>query len=216
MPPTIKKTLLRSSGKSSSHFAELAGEMDRMEKISAGKNVFAFPMPVTLLGANVQGKPNFMALGWVSRVNANPPMIGCGVGRHHYTTAGIKENRTFSINVPDRAMMEKTDYCGIVSGEQTDKAGLFSVFYGGLKTAPMIRECPVCLECRLVQGVNYPTNEFFIGEIVESYTEERYLTDGKPDMKKIDPLLLSMPDNRYWTLGEHAGDAWKSGKDLKR
>jgi len=191
-------------------------EIDSMEKISAGNNVFPFPMPVTLLGANVHGKPNFMALGWVSRVNANPPMIGCGVGRHHYTPVGIKENKTFSINVPDRSMMERADFCGIVSGENTDKAAIFSVFYGELKTAPMIRECPVCLECRLVQSVNYPTNEFFIGEIVRSYIEERHLTGGKPDMKKIEPILLSMPDNRYWTLGEYVGDAWSAGKGLKR
>lgn len=190
--------------------------MTRMEKISAGKNVFPFPMPVTLLGANVHGKANFMALGWVSRVNANPPMIGCGVGRHHFTVGGIKENKTFSINVPDRSLIEKVDYCGIVSGENADKAGLFSVFYGDVKTAPMIRECPICLECRLVQAVNYPTNEFFIGEIVGSYTDERYLTEGKPDMKKIDPILLTMPDNRYWTLGEYAGDAWSIGKKLPR
>lgn len=190
--------------------------MDQNGKISVGKNAFPFPMPVTLLGATVDGKPNFMALGWVSRVNANPPMIGCGVGRHHHTPAGIKQNKTFSVNVPSRSMMAVADYCGIVSGDTTDKAGLFSVFYGELKTAPMIRECPVCIECRLLQSVNYPTNEFFIGEIVASYTEERYLTGGKPDMKKIDPLLLSMPDNRYWTLGEHAGDAWSIWKSLKK
>jgi flavin reductase (DIM6/NTAB) family NADH-FMN oxidoreductase RutF len=189
--------------------------MDCKEKISTGKNVFAFPMPVTLLGANVHGKPNFMALGWVTRVNANPPLLGCGVGRHHYTPLGIKENKTFSINVPDHPMMEKVDYCGIVSGETVDKAGLFSIFYGELKTAPLIRECPVCLECRLVQAVSFPTNEFFIGEIVASYTDEQYMTNGRLDMKKIDPLLLSMPDNQYWTLGEYAGDAWEIGKNLK-
>jgi flavin reductase (DIM6/NTAB) family NADH-FMN oxidoreductase RutF len=191
-------------------------KMDQNGKISVGKNTFPFPMPVTLLGANVDGKPNFMALGWVSRVNANPPMIGCGVGKHHYTPAGIKQNKTFSVNVPSHSMIEEADYCGIVSGASVDKAGLFSVFYGELKTAPMIKECPICIECRLVQSVHYPTNEFFIGEIAGSYTEERYLTGGKPDMKKIDPLLLSMPDNRYWTLGEHAGDAWSIGKSLKK
>jgi len=152
----------------------------------------------------------------VSRVNANPPMIGCGVGKHHYTPTGIKQNKTFSVNVPSHSMIEEADYCGIVSGASVDKADLFSVFYGELKTAPMIKECPICIECRLVQSVHHPTNEFFIGEIAGSYTEERYLTGGKPDMKKIDPLLLSMPDNRYWTLGEHAGDAWSIGKSLKK
>ena len=186
-----------------------------MEKISAGKNVFTYPMPVTLLGSEMMGKPNFMALGWVTRVNASPPLIGCCVGTHHYTQFAIKQSKTFSINVPSASMMDKVDYCGLVSGETHDKSGLFDVFYGELKTAPMIRECPLCLECRLVSYLHHPTNEFFVGEIVASHTEEQYMTDGKPDIKKINPLLLTMPDNRYWTVGEQAGDAWGAGKNLK-
>lgn len=186
-----------------------------VKKVHYRANVFMYPMPVTLLGVNVGNAPNFMALGWVSRVNANPPMVGCGVGKHHYTNKGIVENKTFSINVPTAAMMEKTDYCGLVSGKTTDKSGLFDVFYGELHTAPMISECPLSLECRLVNTVENPSNNFYIGEIVGSYIEEQYLTDGHPDIKKINPLLLTMPDNRYWSVGEYVGDAWKAGNTWK-
>jgi len=69
-----------------------------MKKIDIGANAFVYPMPVTLLGALVNAKPNFMALGWITRVNANPPMVGVGVGRNHYTCAGMAETKTFSIN----------------------------------------------------------------------------------------------------------------------
>lgn len=187
-----------------------------MQKISAGTNVFIFPMPVTLLGANVKGKANFMALGWVTRVNASPPLVGCGVGKHHLTPQGIRENKTFSINFPGARLIEKVDFCGLVSGKQVDKSSLFDVFYGELRTAPLIRECPLSLECRLVDIVENPTNDFFIGEIVASYTEKQYLTGGKIDIKKINPLLLTMPDNRYWTVGEFEGEAWSIGKKLKK
>jgi flavin reductase (DIM6/NTAB) family NADH-FMN oxidoreductase RutF len=78
----------------------------------------------------------------------------------------------------------------------------------------MITECPLCLECRLETTVENPTNNFYIGEIIASYTEEKYLTGGKPDITKINPLLLTMPDNRYWTIGACAGDAWNIGKKL--
>jgi flavin reductase (DIM6/NTAB) family NADH-FMN oxidoreductase RutF len=90
------------------------------------------------------------------------------------------------------------------------------VYYGELKTAPMITECPLSLECQLQTTVENPTNNFYIGEIIASYTEEKYLTDRKPDIKKINPLLLTMPDNRYWTVGECAGAAWSTGKNLKK
>ena len=88
-----------------------------------------------------------MTVGWCARANANPPMIACGIGNHHYTPQGIAETKTFSINIPSSDLLEKTDYCGLVSGEKTDKSKEFDVFYGSLKTAPMINDCPVSLEC---------------------------------------------------------------------
>ncbi len=79
----------------------------------------------------------------------------------------------------------------------------------------MISECPLSIECQLQSTVENLTNNFYIGEIIASYTEEKYLTDRNPDIKKINPLLLSMPDNRYWRVGDCAGDAWSIGKTLK-
>lgn len=186
-----------------------------MEKNEIGRNFF-IPMPVVLVGTQVNGKANFMAVGWCSRANGNPPMILCGIANAHHTPGGIAETETFSVNVPSSALVEKTDYCGLVSGSTVDKSGIFDVFYGTLETAPMIRECPVNLECRLVEAVALPTHTVFIGEIVGAYADGSVIRDGKPDYAAIDPLLLTMPDNRYWRLGEQAGDAWSAGKSLMR
>lgn len=186
-----------------------------MEKIQIGQNFF-IPMPVVLVGTLVSGIANFMTVGWCSRANASPPMIACGIGNHHYTLKRIEETKTFSVNIPSSDLLDKTDYCGLVSGKMTDKSRVFDVYYGSLKTAPMIRECPVNLECRLVQTVTLPTNTLFIGEIAGAYVDSRVIKDGKPDFPEIDPLFLTMPDNRYWTLGKYAGDAWSAGKKLMK
>jgi flavin reductase (DIM6/NTAB) family NADH-FMN oxidoreductase RutF len=135
-----------------------------MDKISISPNFF-IPMPVVLVGTQVNGRPNFMPVGWCSRANANPPMISCGIAKMHYTPKGILATKTFSVNIPSCSLMEKVDYCGLVSGADVDKSDVFEVFYGSLRTAPMIRECPVTLECRLVQSVPLPTNTLYIGEI---------------------------------------------------
>jgi flavin reductase (DIM6/NTAB) family NADH-FMN oxidoreductase RutF len=187
-----------------------------MNRINIGPNTFVYPNPVTLLGVNVERRANFMALGWVSRVNANPPMLGIGVGKAHHTIKGIVETKTFSVNFPGADMVEVTDYCGLVSGKTTDKSQVFEIFYGELETAPMIAECPLSLECKLVDKVDLPTNIFFIGEIIASYTEEKYLTDGKLDIKKMNPLLLTMPDNSYWAVGSYIGKAWNIGNKFKK
>lgn len=184
-----------------------------MEKIEIAQNFF-IPMPVVLVGTMVNEHANFMAVGWCARVNGNPPMIACGIHNSHATTGGILATGTFSVNLPSSALLEKTDYCGIVSGKKTDKSGVFDVFYGSVKTAPMIRECPVTLECRLVQAVSLPTHTLFIGEIAGAYADIQVIKDNKPDFPAIEPLFLTMPDNRYWTLGTYAGDAWSDGKAL--
>lgn len=184
------------------------------EKIEIGANVFVCPMAVTLVGTTVSGRPNFMAAGWITRANASPPMLAIGINKNHYTAEGIMENKAFSVNFPSADMVEKVDYCGLVSGRKEDKSGLFDIFYGRIRSAPMIAGCPLCLECNLKDTIELPTNDLFIGEIAGAYTEGRYLTDGKLDARKINPIMLTMPDNSYWSLGEKIGMAWSDGRRL--
>ena len=105
-----------------------------------------------------------------------------------------------------------TYHIGLASGAKADKDGLFDVFRGQLAHAPMIAECPLSMECRVVQTVDQPSNEFFIGEIVETYCNPDCLADGKPDIERIKPFSLTMPDNRYWAVGAQIGKAWSDGR----
>jgi len=186
-----------------------------MAKIIVDKNMFCLPWTQTLLGTHVSGKVNFMALDWLTRVNHQPAMLGICVNRGHASNAAVRATGEFSVNVPSTDMVAITDYCGIVSAKNTDKSDLFEVFYGDLKSAPLISACPLSLECKLVQTVDLPTNTFFIGEILNIYSEEQYLTDGKLDSKKMRPFLLTMPEKLFWTLGEPIGTAWKDGLKFK-
>ncbi len=182
-----------------------------MSKITVEKNTFCLPWTQTLLGSHVRDKVNFMALDWLTRVNFDPAMVGICVGRGHATNEAIRDTGQFSINVPSIDMIEATDYCGTVSARRDDKSQLFDVFYGELKAAPLITTCPLNIECRVIQTLDLPSNTFFIGEIVTIFSEERYLSGGKPDVKKMRPFLLTMPDNRFWSIGDHVGNAWKDG-----
>jgi flavin reductase (DIM6/NTAB) family NADH-FMN oxidoreductase RutF len=185
-----------------------------MEKKKLGSNIFMYPMPVTLLGTKMGDRANFMTVGWITRLNNNPPLLGIGVNKVHHSNQLLRENKKFSINFPPAELIEKVDYCGITSGKNTDKSELFNVYYGNLDV-PLIEECTLSLECQLRDIYEMETNDLFIGEIVSSYTEEKYMSDGKLDMAKMDPLLLTMPDNNYWKVGEKAGKAWSIGRSLK-
>jgi flavin reductase (DIM6/NTAB) family NADH-FMN oxidoreductase RutF len=186
-----------------------------MEKVNLGATIPAYPMPVALVGAHVEGKPNFLAVAWFSMASYKPPMIAIALGKNHYTNPGIKENKTFSVCLPSEDMVEVTDYCGIVSGKKTDKSKLFDLFYGDLKNAPMIKDCPVSVECKLIRVVENGANEMFLGEIVGTYTEQRFLSEGKLDFRKTKPIILSQPDTTYWKLGDQFAKAWSIGKEYK-
>jgi len=185
-----------------------------VEKINIGNNVFLLPMPMVLVGSRIKGRPNFMAVAWVSRVNASPNVMCVAIG-NKFTAEGILENKEFSINIPSVDLMPQTDLMGIVSGRDYDKSKEFDIFYGALKNAPMICECPVMMECRLVKSVRLEVDTLFMGEVMNVWSEEKYLTNGAPDITKFSPFCLSMPDNRYWSLGKEIGKAWHEGMKLK-
>jgi flavin reductase (DIM6/NTAB) family NADH-FMN oxidoreductase RutF len=102
---------------------------------------------VCLVGAKVAGKPNFEALAWFNFVGSR--LIGLSSDKSHFTNRGIRENGSFSVNIPSSKMAAVTDFCGLNSGSEVDKSEVFDVFYGELKTALMISECPVNIECKL-------------------------------------------------------------------
>ncbi len=184
------------------------------DRIDLGPQGFLYPMPMTLVGADLLDGPNFMPIAWVNRVQFNPPRLACGLGKVHATNAGIREHDEFSVNIPSVDMVAPTDWCGLVSASRgVDKAASFEVFRGTLAHAPMIAECPLCLECRVFQTVDLGSHELFVADIVATWTEERFLdANGKPDIAKVRPFTLTMPDNRYWAVGEQIGDAWSIGR----
>ncbi|MDJ0784696.1 MAG: flavin reductase family protein [Desulfosarcinaceae bacterium] len=176
-----------------------------------------YPMPTTLVGSTVADKPNFLAVAHVGILNhGTPQYLSIGLSKSHYSNQGIRAQQCFSICLPNEALMVATDYCGIMTGKKTDKAALFDLFYGTLETAPMIRQCPVNMELKLHDVLDYDTHEIFVGELVETYASEAVLTDGKIDLTRLKPLLFDMASIQYFGLGDPLGRCWNVGKALKR
>lgn len=189
-----------------------------MGKILMGPQALIYPMPVLLVGANVDYKPNFMVVGGCHNANGDPPMISVSIQRQVYTYRGITQNLTFSVNVPSTDMVRETDYCGNVSGSKVNKVKVcqFNVFYGKLNNAPLIEQCPVNLECRVVHMLNLGSHSLIVGKIEEIHISESCLTDGKPSLNKIKPFTYSRaPDDQYQALGQAIAKAFSIGEELK-
>jgi flavin reductase (DIM6/NTAB) family NADH-FMN oxidoreductase RutF len=186
-----------------------------MAKKKIVAKVPVYPMPVMIAGTHVGGKANFLTVVWFTMVNFKPPTIAIVLNKGHYTNKGIYENRTFSVNVPSTELLKATDYCSVVSGFDHDKSKVFGIFYGTLKDAPMINECPLTAECRVVETIQFEMHEVFIGEIVNTYANDEILTHEKPDLSKLRPIIYSMYDNKYWELGRSIGQAMQVGKTFQ-
>ena len=177
-----------------------------------------YPSLTTIVGAVVDGRPNFLAVAHVGILNhGQPQYLSFGIHKSHHTNQGIREHGQFSVNIPGESLMIETDYVGIVTGKNTDKSGVFELFYGELGHAPLIAGCPVCMELSLHSVLDFKSHDVFVGEIVKTWADQAVLTDkGKVDPAKVRPLLFDMGTLSYYGLGEALGACWNVGKKLKK
>jgi len=190
-----------------------------MIKKEFGPQPWIFPNPIVLIGTLFDGKPNFAPFAWCGIAGSEPPMVSVGIRHQRHTLKGIYENRTFSVNVPSTDLLEETDYCGMVSGAQADKAKDcgFKLFYGTLNTAPLIEKCPINLECEVWHMLNIGAHMLVIGKIVQAHVSEDCLTNDQPDIIKMKTFVYSRaPTARYNAVGEVLGQAYDVGKKFKK
>jgi flavin reductase (DIM6/NTAB) family NADH-FMN oxidoreductase RutF len=189
-----------------------------MAKVSLGSRTIMYPHPAVLVGAVVDGKPNVSTYAWCGIVNSSPPMLSVAFQHKRHTLKGIKQTGSFSVNIPSVDLVTETDYCGVVTGRETDKVAdcKFNIFYGNLGNAPLITECPVNIECQAMHILNLGSHDLVIGEIIEVHVTDACLTDGEPDINKIKPFLWGgWPDNQYYDFGQPIGAAFNIGKQFK-
>ena len=187
-----------------------------MKKVKMGPQPMLWAHPTTLVGADVDGKPDFAAVAWTGVAASTPPAVSIALQHPRYSLKGIRQNLSFSVNIPSREMVKETDYCGLISGAKTDKVKdcKFKVFYGKTPGAPLIEQCPINLECEVRHILNMGSHALVIGEVVETHVSEDCLTEGHPDVSKVKPFAFILP--KYYAIGEAFADAFSIGREIKK
>ncbi len=192
-----------------------------MNKEKIGPIPLVYPVPIALVGVNVNGQPNFTEVGDVAILGIRPPYVMVSLGEKAFSTTGIKENGCFSINFPNTAMMAEADYCGMISGRDVDKSQLFTIFTDpeGLAGLPLIEACPVNLACEVVHHFTLEHRNIFAGKVLQTYISPDYLKeqDGRKkiaDLPTLDPLIYAL-DNNYYKIGPKIGEGYQEGKKFK-
>ena len=190
-------------------------------KTTFGPRKLMFPCPTGLVVTGTMDKANIVTIAWVSLLTSQPPMLGISVGQKGYSGNEIKRNGDFTVNIASASIMTEADFCGITSGRDTDKfskTGLTRIPSKIVKS-PIIKECPLNLECILVKSDIVGVTNHFIGKIVETHIDTDKLEDPVNytsfDIEAIDPLIYIGGAREYRRLGEKIGDAYSIGKKLK-
>lgn len=179
----------------------------RFMKVKENPWAALFPCPVVLvtcLGSD--GKPNIITLAWAGIVCSEPPTLGLGIRPQRHSYKLIEDSREYVVNIPTVDILKEADFCGIVSGKNVDKfgqTGLTSVPAEKVKP-PMIKECPVNIECILKKKIPIGTHDLFLGEVVSVHVDQDILNEkGRLNFSKLAPFVYNQGE--YWSLNQRIG-----------
>lgn len=174
-----------------------------MEKENIGSLVALYPKPLTVVGAEVNGKVNWLVVGHTGIIGHNRIILS--MSDKHYTNKSIHQTERLSINLVSREMLPKADYAGSVSGADTDKSTLFA-YHIGENGAPLIDESPLSMECKVVDKFKTDGFDNFICEVAATYVAKDMLNEnGRPDYTRLKPVLFEFPTYSYLATGEVIG-----------
>ncbi len=183
-----------------------------MTKVSRGPTTALYPCPVVLVSCGLGTRANIITLAWAGTLCSDPPTIGIGVRPSRHSHGLIQEVGEFVVNLPSADQVHWVDHCGTVSGRDEDKwaACDFSHVSGTEVQVPLIGECPINLECRLVQTVSLGSHDLFLGHVIAVQMDEQVLDeDGGLEVPKA--RLLTYVNGGYRTVGELLGRHGFSG-----
>ncbi len=167
------------------------------------------PAPAIMVSSQGKdGRANIITVSWAGVLCSDPPMIGISIRPNRYSHGIVKEAMEFALNFPSASLIEAVDYCGSVSGKDVDKfagAGLTPVPASKIK-APIIKECPINVECRVKQIIPLGSHDLFIGEVVAYHLDEEIIVKtNKADAEKAEPVAYCPGTLEYRKLGSVIG-----------
>lgn len=177
-----------------------------------------YPLPAVMVSVgDKQGNKNIVTVAWTGTVCSNPVMAYVSVRPERYSHHMIEETGEFVINLTTEDLAWATDYCGVRSGKDVDKwkeAHLTPQKADKLQYAPIIKESPVNLECRVTEVKKLGSHDMFLAEVVAVQIDEHYM-DANGKFCLNDTGLMAYSHGEYLNLGEKIGTFGYSVKKHK-
>lgn len=177
-----------------------------------------YPLPAVMVSVtDGQGNDNIITVAWTGTICTNPPMVYISVRPSRYSYEMFKKTGEFVINLTTEELAFATDYCGVRSGRDVDKfkeAHLTKESAQFVK-APMIKESPVSIECRVTEVKELGSHHMFLAEVLAVHAQQEYIDkNNKFQLNKAKPIVYS--HGEYLGTGKSLGTFGYSVKKRKK
>lgn len=166
-----------------------------------------YPLPAVMVSVrDLKGKDNIITVAWTGTICTNPPMAYISVRPERHSYNMLKESGSFVINLTTRDLVWATDYCGVTSGRDVDKFEKCHLTREEATQidAPMIKESPVNIECKVRKIEELGSHHLFLADVVAVHADEAYMDEtGRFMLEKANPIAYS--HGKYYELGEQLG-----------
>lgn len=177
-----------------------------MAKVQWKAGTFIYPIPAVMVSCGTMEKSNIITVAWTGILNTNPAMCYISVRPERYSHDIIKENGEFVINLTTEKLARATDWCGVRSGRAYDKFKEMKLTKekGNFVKAPLIKESPVSVECRVKEIIPLGSHDMFVAEVLSIDADEKYIDEkGAFDISKCN--LMAYANGGYYPLGKKIG-----------
>ena len=164
------------------------------------------PLPPVMVSVGDMENANIITIGWTGILSTIPPRTYISVRPQRHSYGILKEKKEFVINLTTAKQARVVDYVGIYTGAKVDKFKECSLTKVESKevSAPTIGECPISLECRVIEIIPMGTHDVFIADIVSVSCDESVIDEkGKIRFDQAD--LMAYAHGEYFALGEKLG-----------
>lgn len=176
-----------------------------------------YPVPAALVScADKKGNTNLITIAWTGTICSDPPMLYISVRPERYSHHMLMETGEFVVNLTDESIIRATDTCGVVSGRDIDKwklTGLTPVKAQEV-CAPLVKESPVNIECRVTEVKHLGSHDMFIAQVVAIDADEKYFNE-KGSFNLNAARLIAYSHGCYLKTGEQVGTFGYSVKKEK-
>ena len=149
-----------------------------MKKIAATNMLSLHPIPQTIVSCRDKaGRNNALVVGFTANVSLDPPMVMVGIVPSRYSHHMVAETGAFVINLPKKGYEKEYNYLGSKSGRDEDKFAAMDIQWADADyvNAPILTDCPVSIECSVIERTRPGTHELFIGKVEAVHVDEEYL-----------------------------------------